>query len=394
MHITNRSNQLENSRETVIVIGVGSMGSAACFYLAQRGYSVIGIEQFDIPHEMGSHTGQSRIIRKAYFESPEYVPLLERAYENWQTFEKITGEQLSYPTGIVYFGDAESATMRAVNQSATVHNILINQPSLEEIKLQFPAFEMPENFKAIVEPNAGFVTPEKAIALYVKEAVKHGAVIKANEKVITWDKEGNDIKVTTNKGVYTCNKLIITAGAWASKVIPQLRAPLSVTRQILAWVNPKNWGAFSLGNFPCWFIDDPDRGVFYGFPILPKDQFEGPVGLKLAHHFPGEICDASTVNRSHIPAEAVENIRYLLDKYIPNAAGEILTAKSCLYTNSADEHFIIDHLPGYDQQVTIACGFSGHGFKFVSAIGEILADLATKGSTGLSIEFLRLSRFL
>lgn len=369
------------------------MGAATCFQLAQRGYKVLGLEQFGIPHEMGSHTGQSRIIRKAYFESPEYVPLLERAYEGWKSLEQLTGEQLYYSTGIVYFGAAQSATMQAVNQSADLHKVAIEQPSLKDAEKRFPAFKMPTDFKAIVEPDAGFVTPEKAIRLYMQEAEKLGATIKTNETVQGWQQEGSRIKVTTDKGNYTCDKLIITAGAWAAKIIPELQAPLKVTKQILAWVNPTNWDAFSLGNFPCWFIDDPERGVFYGFPILPNDKFDGPVGLKLAHHFPGEVVDANTVDRHQIPADAAENIRYVLEKYMPGALGEILSLKSCLYTNSADEHFIIDHLPGYNQQVTIACGFSGHGFKFIPVIGEILADLATKGHTHLPIDFLRLSRF-
>ncbi len=377
----------------VIVIGVGSMGSATCYHLAQRGYKVLGLEQFDIPHEMGSHTGQSRIIRKAYFESPEYVPLLERAYENWRSLEQITGEQLYYPTGIVYFGAAESATMEAVNQSANLHQVLIEQPSLEEAERRYPAFEIPADFKVIVEPDAGFVTPEKSIRLYVKEAKKLDAVIHTKEAVLNWGLEGSCIKVVTDNATYTCDKLIITAGAWAAKMIPSLSTSLKATKQILAWINPKNWESFLLGNFPCWFIDDAERGVYYGFPILPEGEFEGPVGLKLAHHFPGEVVDASSVDRNLIPANTEENLRYLLEKYMPSAMGEILSVKSCLYTNSPDEHFIIDHLPGYNQQVTIACGFSGHGFKFIPVIGEILADLATKGKTDLPIDFLRLNRF-
>jgi glycine/D-amino acid oxidase-like deaminating enzyme len=161
---------------------------------------------------------------------------------------------------------------------------------------------------------------------------------------------------------------------------------------MLAWVNPKKADVFSLGNFPCWFIEDPERGMFYGFPILPSDKFEGPAGLKLAHHAPGQLWDADKVSTENLKTDE-GNLRYVLEKYFSEAGLEILDVKHCLYTYSADENFIIDYLPDYDKQVVVACGFSGHGFKFVSVVGEILSDMAVRGKTELSIDFLSLERF-
>jgi sarcosine oxidase len=375
-----------------IVIGVGSMGSAACWFLANRGYKVLGLEQFDIPHEKGSHAGQSRIIRKAYFEHPDYVPLLERAYENWKSIETGAAAKIYHRTGIIYFGEPENQNIKGIRNSAALYNIPIENLSPAQSNKKYPVFHMPADFDTVFEPDAGFVTPERAVLLYTQEAIKNGAVIKTNVPVTEWKLEGNHIKVVAGGQAYLCDKLIITAGAWTSKIIPGLKTELRVTSQLLTWVEPGNRDPFSLGNFPCWFVEDPERGTFYGFPVLPAGEFGGPSGLKLAHHYPGEPVDADGI-RTDISVDAEENIRYVLRKYLPDAGEKILSIKSCLYTYSKDVNFIIDHLPGYDKRVTIACGFSGHGFKFVPVVGEILADLAMKGKTDLPVEFLRLGRF-
>jgi sarcosine oxidase len=384
---------MSSSHYDVIVIGVGSMGASACYFLAAGGHRVLGLEQFDAPHEQGSHAGQSRIIRKAYFEHPDYVPLLERSYDNWQSFEKQTGSDIYYPTGIVYMGDPDHPTIKGIRKSATLYNVPVQPLTRKETSLKFPAFSIPTDFEILFEPGAGFVTPERAVLLYKEQAILHGATIRAHTKVDSWKQEGGKIKVSTSQEVFSCDKLIITAGGWTSRVIPEFKSALKVTRQTLAWINPGNPESFSLGNFPCWFIEDPERGMFYGFPVLPFENFGGPIGLKLACHRPGKEVDPDNVERVSTPAEE-DDIRYVLAKYLPEAGNEIITLKTCLYTYTRDENFIIDHLPGYDKRVTVACGFSGHGFKFVSVVGEILADLAMKGKTELPIGFLRLSRFL
>ncbi len=375
-----------------IVIGVGSMGSATCYNLAMRGHKVLGLEQFDISHDQGSHAGQSRIIRMAYAEDSDYVPLLQRAYANWKTLEDQTKSKVFEKTGLVYLGRPDAEFMQGVKKSAVQYNVPIAKSAPAEAKKLFPQFKVPNDFEIILEPNAGFITPERAILLFVQQAVLKGADIRTRERVNGWKQEGAKVRVESTSGSFTCDKLVITAGSWASKIIPNFKPELQVRKQMLAWVAPKNWEFFSLGKFPCWILEDPDLGSYYGFPILPPDQFGGPIGLKLAHHFPGELSDPDKVNRNVTPGTE-EDIRNMLKKYMPEADSAILSLKSCLYTNSKDENFIIDHLPGFSKQVTIACGFSGHGFKFASVIGEILADMAIKGKTELPIGFLRLNRF-
>lgn len=376
----------------VIVIGVGSMGSAACWHLARRGQKVLGLEQFDIPHQHGSHAGQSRIIRKAYFEHPDYVPLLLRAYENWRSFEKETGSQLYYRTGIAYFGRKDNENIAGVRNSARLHNIRIASWSAAEAREQYPSFRVPADFDVIFEPDAGFITPERAVASFAREASKNGAVIKSKTPVLEWRREGGRVVVVTPGDEYTSDKLVITAGAWSSRVIPQLKITLRITRQLLAWVSPPRPEEFSLNSFPCWFVEDPRVGTFYGFPLLRDGRFDGPIGLKLAHHYPGVPCGADEVD-GDIPPSEEEKLKRFLKTYVPSAGDHIVEIRKCLYTSSDDGHFVIDHLPGADRRVVLACGFSGHGFKFVPAIGEILADLAVDGATKLPIDFLRLARF-
>jgi len=382
-----------NNSFDVIVIGVGSMGSATCYFLAKRGYKVLGLEQFDISHEFGSHAGQSRIIRKAYFEHPDYVPLLEKAYKNWNDLEQETGEELYFKTGLLYAGTSNNEMIKGVKQSAALYNIELELLNNADTVKRFPQFLFPRNFEILFEPEAGFLPPERSIRLYASQAKKNGATINTNEKVIGWKKDGTNIVVKTDKNSYQCNKLIITTGAWAGKMIPGFSDKIKVTRQFVAWIKTKDDIQFALNNFPCWMVsDDEKHGCYYGFPLLDTKKFGEPAGLKLAHHFPKEVTDPDKVDRQTTEND-IQNLKYCLDKYLPGVFDSILSTKICLYANSPDENFIIDKLPGYEENVSIACGFSGHGFKFSSVVGEILADLAIEGRSDLPIEFLNANRF-
>lgn len=377
----------------VIVMGVGSMGSSACYYLAKQGYRVLGLEQFSIPNELSSHAGQSRIIRKAYFEHPDYVPLLERAYHNWAELENESREKIYYQTGLLYAGPLHHPMIEGVKQSASRYDIPLEYISQKEAKKKFGSFTVPEDYAILFEPDAGFVTPEQAITQYARLAVNLGAHVQDKVQVLSWTKTQDIIHVHTSNGNYTAKKLIITAGPWAGKWIPPSVVPLRITRQVLAWVDTAHPSGFQLGTIPCWLIADKGRpGVFYGFPVLPEESFEGPSGFKLALHYPGEDTDPDQIDRTVTPNDERLLVDFM-ERYFPGEYRTTLAMKTCMYTNSTDEHFILDFLPGYDQQVVIATGFSGHGFKFASVIGEILCDLAVKGNTKWPIGFLRAGRF-
>jgi sarcosine oxidase len=369
----------------VIVLGMGSMGSSACYHLARRGARVLGLEQFGVPNTLSSHAGQSRIIRKAYFEHPDYVPLLEAAYRNWKALEAATGEKVYHATGLLYFGQPGHPVMEGVKESSRIYDIHLSSIPTS----RYPQLSAYPGHEWLFEPDAGFVEPEKAIRLYAQEAERHGAVIRTHQQVLGWQ-QGRPVTVTTAEGTYTCDKLVVCAGPWAGRMLPSLQRHLRVTRQLLAWVTPKDPASFALGNFPCWmYAEDGMPGVYYGFPGLPAG-LNGPSGIKIAYHAAGELTDPDHVRREVGPGETDDLVR-VLKQFFRKGYADIKEVKVCLYTNSPDEHFIIDHLPG-SPDITVAAGFSGHGFKFASVVGEILADLALDGRTAHPITFLSASR--
>lgn len=353
------------------------MGPSACYHLASRGQSVLGLEQFGIVHEEGSHTGQSRLIRKAYFEHPDYVPLLEGAYKGWAELEEESGTQLYWPTGLAYFGAPNDPIMSDVKEAARWNRIPLEHG-------EFPQFKMPSDFECVFEAEAGFLSPERAIQTLVDLAKKKGAEILDHQRVLGWSYENGEVIVRTEDQEFRARKLIITAGVFVSDVL-DLKVPLKVTRQYLAWAPTDG---HQLGDFPCWMISEKDQpGCFYGFPV--GTGLPGPEGMKLGYHRAGDLWSPDMPDGMEQEAELLNSVlkKYFIDHM------DIGEFKTCKYTYSPDEHFIVDTLPENDGQVILATGFSGHGFKFVPVMGEILADLALKGSTDYPIDFLRLGRF-
>ncbi|MDH3584968.1 MAG: N-methyl-L-tryptophan oxidase [Phycisphaerae bacterium] len=381
---------MSGDRYDVIVIGVGAMGASTCWHLARRGHRVLGLEQFGIPHDLGSSHGRSRMIRLAYYEHADYVPLLKRAYALWRELEGESGRQVLFPCGGLYMGPASGEFVRKSAEAADRYGLAYERLEADELRRRYPMFVVPGNYAAMFEPGAGYLRCEDAVSDLTAQARGHGARLHEHEAVRAWEAHGRGVSVTTEGGVYQAEKLVITAGAWSQAVVPDLGAPLSVTRQTMAWLEPTEPQLFTADRFPCWGIEDPDgAGLFYGFPPAA-----GKPGLKVAHHRPGEIVDASTVDRSPRSGDA-DPLLKLARAHLPKAAGTVLSLGVCLYTNSPDSHFIIDHHPdpATEGRVALACGFSGHGFKFTSVVGEALADLATEGSTDLPIGFLGLGRF-
>ncbi len=375
----------------VIVIGVGSMGSATCYELAKRGYKVLGIEQFSLAHENGSHSGQSRLIRESYFEAPEYVPILRRAYELWEQLERAAQVRLFYRTGIHYMGDTDHEMIQGVLLSGNKYNIPLDLLDEGQRKEAMPTFHFNESVHSVFERNAGFVLAEKSILTFCEMSIKKGARFILQTKVSRWNYRMGRFEVETSKGSFFAKKLILTSGAWTGQMASNLHPKLEVTQQTLAWFDPGDWASFSLGQFPCWMFSSLQlEGTFYGFPVLPPHQFDGPRGLKIAYHCKGKPVTADA--KTNLPSDQdLDVLQTFVTRHLPSV-GSLRTTKTCLYTYSHDANFYLDHLPGYEGDVAIACGFSGHGFKFSSVVGEILTDLITVGKTNLPIEFLRLSR--
>ncbi len=373
-----------------IVCGVGTMGAAACHHLAVRGASVLGLEQFDIPHNRGAHHGLTRMIRQAYYEHPDYVPLLRRAYELWHELQDASGTPLLHLNGGLYISPPGGSILKGSLASAREHKLpheLLDHAALAD---RFPQFQLPPDYQGLFENNAGYIIPELAVGAHVEQALLNGAEIHGHEAIEGFSTDATGVTVKTDRSSYRAEHLVVTAGAWSGRLLRDLGVPLAVTRQILAWTTPRDPAEFAPDRFPCWFIESDTTPGFghYGFPILP-----GSPGFKIALHKPGSIVtDPDAVVRDPLPGDEDE-IRPALARHIPGANGPLLALRACLYTNSPDSHFIIDRLPGHHDRLTVAAGFSGHGFKFASVIGESLADLATTGKSSLPTDFLKLDRF-
>ncbi len=392
--IWNRSSVLRpaandsNNRFDVIVVGVGAMGSAACQHLAQRGLNVLGIERFDIPHELGSSGGDTRMIRLSYHEHPDYVPLLRRAYSAWDALGATIGERILERTGALYIGREDSESISGARRAALEHSIEHRMLSREQRK-RYDVFKIPSDFAAMFEPEGGFVRSTLAITTLAEQALLSGATLRTRETVTAWEADAHGVEVQTDRAVYRADQLVFTCGAWTAELVAALGVPLRVTRQALTWLWPQHPERFRMGAFPCWAIEDDAPGfigMYYGFPMM-----NGQVGLKIALHAPGALATPDSIDRNPVPDD-LASLAPLFDKYLPGARGPVIRQKICMYTNSPDGHFIVDRLPGHDN-VVIAAGFSGHGFKFAPVIGEALADLVQLGRSGLPIEFLGTQRF-
>lgn len=371
----------------VIVIGVGGMGSATVYELAKRGKKVLGLEQFDIPHTMGSSHGFTRIIRMAYFEHPAYIPLLRRAYELWHALERETGQTLLVTTGGLDAGLPESHVFKGSLYSCQVHGLRHEVLTGAEVNRRFPGYRLLPDMQAVFQPDAGFLLPEQCIIGFVQAAQALGAEVHGREPVLAWEPVGEGVQVRTARGTYMADRLVITAGAWAGKLLPQLSAAAVPERQVLIWMQPHRPEWFTPRRFPV-FILHAEEGIYYGFPV------HGIPGFKLGYyHHLKEVVDPDGFDRNAVTEQDEAVLRAASARYFPAANGPTLSLKTCMFTNSPDEHFILDRHPDYPQ-VSVAAGFSGHGFKFCSVIGEIMADLATTDSSRHEIGWLRWGRLM
>lgn len=373
-----------------IVIGCGAMGAAASLALARRGAEVLAIEQFTRGHDRGSSHGGSRVHRESYFEADAYVPLLQRAGELWEELEELSGERLLHRCGVLYIGDPQGEVMRGVARAASKHGLQVEALCASEVLERFPMFMPPAGTAALWEPRAGFLRPERAVRAMLRLAGGHGATVLEGERVERIDRRDGVIMVETDADEYAARSLVVTAGPWCGALLPDLAPLLKPTRQTIAWIDPGERAAIAdESRCPVWFVEDGGHGGFYGVPTA-ADQ-EPPRGLKVAHHLPGA---ATTPDAPRSPVTEAERIilETAMRRLLPGLAGPAIATATCLYTMSPDAHFIVDRVAGLPRSF-VACGFSGHGFKFAPTIGEVLAQLVLDGRSEHSIDFLSLGRF-
>ena len=371
-----------------IIIGLGAMGSAAAYQLAGRGRRVLGLERFTPAHANGSSTGRSRIIRQAYMEHPGYVPLLQRAYDLWAQLEHETGEELLTLTGGLMLGAPDSQAVAGATLSARTHSLPYELLDAAEIRRRFPPLSPADDTVALFEQRAGFLRPEASIMAFLRRAEALGAELRFEEPALTWDADERGVRVTTARGTYEAGRLILAPGPWAPALLRELGAPLQVQRQVLLWVAPEGGVApFLPDRFPVYIWEVSPDVTFYGFP----HQEGAPGGVKVALHGGGQACTPETIDRTVRP-EDLAALRAAVGERIPALRGPLLDAATCMYTNAPDEHFVLGMHPSRPH-VVVASPCSGHGFKFASAIGEVLADLAESGATRHPIGLFDPGRF-
>jgi len=367
----------------ILVLGLGGMGSAIAYELAKRGVSVCGVEQYSARHNKGGTHGESRIIRKAYPEKPDYVPLLNRSYELWDELEQHWPEELRNECGFLVAAPGDSPYLQDLDNAYQQHPTQHEQWNASEVRQHFPQFSLPESYRAYFDPFGGFLHVGRCLMAHQKLAERHGADLSFDEAVQSWESSENGITLKTNKQIVQAKKLIIASGAWMKPELAKYDIQLKIWRRVIFWYGEQL--QFAPERFPSFVIEHQSTG-FYGLPAV-SDK-----GVKIGeHNIPFEIEKPEDADQPLTDHEE-EVINRCVADIFPMLGSRHQFVKTCLYAVTPDHHFILDQHPEHEN-VLLAGGFSGHGYKFATVVGEVMTDLALEGKSNLPIDFLSLGRF-
>lgn len=368
----------------VIVMGCGGFGSAAMCHLARRGLQVIGVDRFHPPHDLGSSHGETRIIRKAYFEHPNYVPLLHRAWDLWEELAQRSGQSLLERRDLLMSGPPGSEVIAGARLAAKLHNLPLEELTHDKARKQFPLFQIPSEHEVIVESTAGILQVESCVKQHLQLAQACDAELRCGETVLRISGSPRGLTVETDRATYSAGAGIMTCGAWTGQLIPEYAKLISVRRKTLFWypIQSKAWA--DPQRAPIFFLDTQD-GQFYGFPSVDGQT------IKVAEHTGGEtIADPSMFDRSNLQHEEA-SVSSFVSQRLVDVESRPQRSAVCMYSMSPDGHFLFDRLT--NMPLVVAGGFSGHGFKFASVLGNAAAELIQHGTTSLDIDFLSAKRF-
>ncbi len=373
-----------SDRFDVAVIGLGGMGSAAAAHLASRGQRVIGIESHYPAHALSSSHGDSRLIRLGYFEDMAYVPLLRRAYQNWRSLEILTRQQILTVTGVLQIGRADSAIVAGSRAACQLHDLPFEILDPARVAERYPAFGLDADEIGLLEPQGGYLRPERAIMAHLKVAAEGGAVLRFNEKVTAIEPDDAGVTIATALGRLRARTVVVATGPWIAELVPDLQQVAQPFRQVVAWYQPGDAFAVTPDRMPVFLRDEGEAGSYFGFPAI------GPDGFKVGKHC--HFMEPVDPDQPNAPVN--ERDTALLDDFVarrlPGTAGMRRATTTCRYTMLPGEDFLIDRLPS-DPRVIVASPCSGHGYKFASVIGEILADLVIDGGSDLPIALFSLA---
>lgn len=371
-----------------IVLGFGGVGSAALRYAALKGWSVLGIDRFGPAHDKGSSHGRTRVFRKAYFEHPDYVPILLESAELWDELNKRyrtkpSIKQLMHQAGVLTIGLPDSKVVQGVLESSKQFDLPHEQFTAAEIRQRLPIFNLRDDHVGVFEPDSGYLLVEQCVTAMVAQALKLGAEIQSDTVVQRWSVDASGlVTVCTNRGDFQTERLIIAAGAWTSDLLPFLRDDLTVLRKQQYWYQLDRVDQKQVNDFPVFLFDEPDGHLYYGVPEIDY------LGMKVCRHSGGqEILDPTTIDRS-LDNEELAAVESFMDQRMIFGRKRLVHHSACMYTMTADGHFVVDRVPDHDN-VVFAAGLSGHGFKMAPSIGKQLVDML-EGDRRPEFEFLRL----
>lgn len=372
-------------RYDVAVIGAGTMGMAAAAYLSERDANTLVIDAFDPPHNKGSHHGDTRMIRHAYGEGRAYVSLVKRAQTLWEELDREAPYPIFQKTGVLGLGPRDSAFLGETIASAEKYELPLQLLSKQDVEARWPGISIPDDYIGCYETESGLLYSENAIRAYRERAAANGAELVMNTPVESLEFHEDGVTIVTSEATFYAKNVIVTVGAWAKQLLPDISLPLQPTRKVVGWFDADET-LYSDATLPSFFVEDGDR-MFYGFPSLDG------AGLKVGRTDGGQAIDPNLHTQDFGRYETDEgDLRHFLATYMPKANGDLKQGKTCLYTMSDDHDFIVDVHPEHPN-VLIACGFSGHGFKFGSVMGEVLSQLTLDGQTPFDLSGFRLDRF-
>lgn len=367
-----------------IVVGIGGMGSAALYHLARRGRKVLGIERFEIAHDRGSSHGESRIIRKAYFEHPDYVPLLHRIYALWAELETVSGKRLFERTGLALAGPPDGEVVSGVRRAADKYQLPIETVPPADLPVRFSGLRFTDGMEVLYEADAGFLRVEECVRAHIEQAAACGAQVITGRQIRSWTADEKGVTVATDHERFAAKELVVCGGAWTATLLGDLALPLEVRRKVVMWFATRGDHYRIVRGCPVFGFETGGR-FLYGFPET------NPGEIKVADHTGGRVfADPDQLDRQLRP-EDEPPVRAFVAAHLPGVTSDLRRSSVCMYTMTPDEHFVIDRHPNHPN-VLYAAGFSGHGFKFAPIVGSVLADLVIDGETAEPVEFLRATR--
>jgi sarcosine oxidase len=370
---------------TYAVLGLGAIGSAVAYWLSRRAPGdVVGLEQFELGHTRGASEDHSRIIRRSY-HTPWYVELTAHAYRAWEEVERASGERLIVRTGGLDLWPEQAAIpMSDYTDSMRACGVPFEKLDAGTVMARWPQWKLTHDVRAVFQPDAGLCAASRCNEAHRRLAAQHGADLRDRSPVTSIEARGGEIELTTPSGRITCRTLVLAVDSWTNDVVRMLGVrpiPLTITKEQVVYFGAPDPERFSPERFPIWiWMDEPS---FYGFPAF------GEPGPKAGQDVGGEPTTRARLDDGPDEA-ALGRVRAFVEDHLPDAAGPILSLRTCTYTMPPDRDFVIDRLPEH-RNVILLLG-AAHGFKFASVFGRIAAELATLGRSEHDLSHFRVDR--